>query len=128
MTPFNRQLKGTTMLRLTILALALFAATPALAGDRCQTLQAAEAETIADSRVLGGEVIRLSGYQAHQYLDVVNAVPPQTHLDAEGVMLLVIPNQGAVIGLVESSNVCIAGHIGAAVHEKALRAARGSAA
>ena len=116
------------MLRMTLFTLALLVATPAFAGPACQTLEAAEAETAAESQKLGGEVIRLSGYQAHQYLDVVNEVPPQTHLDAEQVMLLVIPERGAVIGLIESSNVCIAGHIGAAVHERALKAARGLSA
>ena len=113
------------MLRMTIFTLALLAATPVQAGGTCQTIEAAEAETAAESQKLGGEVITLSGTEAHQYLDVVNAVPPQTHLDAEEVILLVVPDRGAVIGLVQSSSVCIAGRIGSAVHERAIKAARG---
>ena len=113
------------MLRATLVILAMFAVTPAVAGPSCQSLAAAAAETAAESQKLGGEVITLSGTEAHQYLDVVNAVPPQTHLDAEEVILLVVPDRGAVIGLVQSSSVCIAGRIGSAVHERAIKAARG---
>jgi|EndMetStandDraft_2_1072991.scaffolds.fasta_scaffold106926_2 hypothetical protein len=113
------------MLRSSLVILALLAVTPAMAGPSCQTLEAAQVETAAQSQKLGGEVITLSGVEAHQYLDVVNAVPPQTHLDADKVMLLVVPERGAVIGLVQSSNVCIAGRIGSAVHERAIKAARG---
>jgi len=113
------------MLRSTLFALAMIVAGPASAGQICQSLGDAQAQTAAQAQKSGGEVILLSGPEARQYLDVVNSVPPLTHMDAENVLLLVVPDRGAVIGLVVNTNVCIAGRIGAAVHDRALKAARG---
>jgi hypothetical protein len=94
-------------------------------GQTCQSRKDADAETAAEAAKFGGTVLTLKGSQAEHYLAVVNAVPPVTHLDAPVVLLLVIPDQGAVIGLVLGENVCIAGHIGAAVHKRAIEAAQG---
>ena len=111
---------------LLALACLAFWPSPAMAADAptCQPLVVAQAETAAEAKVLGGEVITLSGREAEKYLAAVNAIPPVSYLKADVIMILVVPNQGAVLGLVEGENVCIAGHIGSAVHYRALKASK----
>jgi hypothetical protein len=110
--------------RVLTTTVALLACSPA-AAQNCQTMAAAKAETEAQSTALGGVVLTLFGKEASDYLAVVNAVPPETHLAAASIMLFSIPGRGAVIGLILDGHVCIAGRIGYDVHEKALKAARG---
>lgn len=112
------------MLRLLFVGMLSLACMPAAAGG-CQSLIAAEVETAMEAQKLGGEVLTLKGHEAADYLDIVNSVPPLTHMAAEAIILLVVPNRGAVIGLVSGGTVCVAGRIGAAVHARALKKAQG---
>lgn len=115
------------MSRLLLAALFLLVCSPAVAAE-CKTLEAAitELKPVADK--LHGEIIELTPAESGPYLDVVNAFPPATHMTADSVLLLTVPERGAAIILVSKGCAAFAGRIAVSLHDKALRAARGEGA
>jgi len=116
------------MYRVLMTTLILLACTPAAAGPVCQSLESAitEVKPLADK--MHGQIIELTPSETTDYLRVLNAQPPETHLTADSLLIFFVPERGAVIGIVKDGCVFIAGRIGEPVHIRAISAARGNPA
>lgn len=116
---------------LLALALCNLRPSPASAGpapgdpQHCQSVAEANAEIDAAIAKVGGARETLSGKAAQDYLDVVNAEPPTSHITSPLIVLFERETDTVIGAQTAEDKICIVARVGARIHAKALKAAKG---
>jgi hypothetical protein len=96
--------------------------------QRCQSLAQTNVEIDAAVAKVGGARETLAGKSAQDYLDVVNAAPPASDIHSDLVVLFERDSDTVIGARLADDKICIVARVGSKIHDRAIKAARGTGA
>lgn len=118
-----------TLIAYCVLWCIILGVTASRADDKmqCRPLEPSLGELMAGAQRASATPITLAGPRAEAFLDVMNAIPPETSVKSDLVLVILLIDESSVVFIRDAEKLCGYWKLGAAATTQALQRAAGAA-